>query len=153
MMTATAPDIDLIAYDAQDRPVLLVEVKGVPCDERIDEQTLAYMAAVRPSIPFAMLATRESIQLFDGEHEPGRLLCTLSTAEILTPYEAEFREKPVYHFYLGILIEGWLRDLAYHWKFQSPPAQNEIAALGLLERLKGGTTRSGVPAHGGDPLR
>jgi hypothetical protein len=145
-MTATAPNIDLIAYDAEDRPVLLVEVKGATRGSALEEQTIAYLTEVRPP-------ARETIRLFDGDQEPGRLLCTLMTADVLSFYDADFRTKPVYHFYLGILVEGWLMDLACHWKSQSPPAEAEMAAVGLLARLKGGTTRSGVPVHGGDPLR
>ena len=46
------------------------------------------------------------------------------------------------------LIEAWLRDLAYNWKSEIPPASEQIAAIGLLPLLAGGTTKSGVEIGG-----
>ncbi len=151
MMTATALRADLVAYDAEDRPVLLVEVKGEAVASAARDQLGAYLGAARPSIPFAMLATRERITVFEGGSELGRPLLSMATADILSHYDPDFSAKPIYAFYLGILVEGWLRDLAYHWRSPNPPAEAEMASVGLLDRLRGGTTRSEVPLHG-DPL-
>jgi hypothetical protein len=51
--------------------------------------------------------------------------------------------------YLATLFEAWLRDLAYHGKYQTPPGSAELAATGLLDRLSGGDTRREV-SFGGD---
>jgi hypothetical protein len=38
------------------------------------------------------------------------------------------------------LIQAWLRDLAYHWKSEIPPHQEEIQKIGLLDYLIDGIT-------------
>ncbi len=54
--------------------------------------------------------------------------------------------------YLETLVEAWLRDLAYHWKSETPPESEKLAEIGLLQRLEGGTTHSLVNING-DTLR
>ena len=79
-------------------------------------------------------------------------LITLKTAAVLSHYDPEFGSKPIFEPYLITLVDVWLRDLAYHWKVGIPPASEQLAAIGLLQRLEGGTTQTEVE-FGGHTLR
>ena len=68
-----------------------------------------------------------------------RRVASLSTAEMLVPYESEFRAKRVSHRYLTSLIGSWLRDLAYRWNPAAPPGVETLREAGLLALLDGGT--------------
>ncbi|NJK69197.1 MAG: hypothetical protein HC789_15415 [Microcoleus sp. CSU_2_2] len=153
----TPIDVDIIALDKDDRVVMLIEVKIIQAQEkaakqRIVDRMISWMKAVlakmseeRTLIPYAMFVDTEQIQIFkwDGVNlsEP---VCFLNTGEILRYYELEFGSKWISERYLGSLIESWLRDLAYNWKSEIPPESEQIAIIGLLQRLAGGTTKAGV---------
>ena len=153
----TPIDVDIIAVDKDDRVVMLIEVKIIQAQEpaakqRIVDYMISWMKAVlakiseqRTLIPYAMFVDTEQIQIFkwDGENlsEP---VCVLNTGEILRHYEPEFGKKWISERYLESLIESWLEDLAYNWKSEMPVASEQIAIIGLLQRLTGGTTKSGV---------
>lgn len=153
----TPIDVDIIAVDKDDRVVMLIEVKIIQAQEpaakqRIVDYMISWMKAVlakiseqRTLIPYAMFVDTEQIQIFkwDGENlsEP---ICVLNTGEILRHYEPEFGKKWISERYLESLIESWLEDLAYNWKSEMPAASEQIAIIGLLQRLTGGTTKSGV---------
>ena len=153
----TPIDVDIIALDKDDRVVMLIEVKIIQAQEaaakqRIADYMISWMKAVlakiseqRTIIPYAMFVDTEQILIFkwDGVSlsEP---VCSLNTGEILRHYEPEFGSKWISERYLESLIESWLRDLAYNWKSEMPPASEQIAIIGLLQRLAGGTTKAGV---------
>jgi hypothetical protein len=71
----------------------------------------------------------------------------LDTREVLGHYDRRFHEKAdsgsVHEFYLKVLIQGWLRDLADHWNSEVPPGSKELAEIGLLPRLEGAMVWSG----------
>src|SRR5262249_60803837 len=71
----------------------------------------------------------------------GRPIVHLDTPQILQQYDPEFAKRRVFESYLLTLVEAWLRDLAYHWKSDSPPGAEELRRAGLLEKLEGGTTQ------------
>ena len=154
-------DADIIALDKDDRVVVLIEVKIIQAQEpaakqRIADYMISWMKAVlakmseqRTIIPYAMFVDTEQILIFkwDGVNlsEP---VCSLNTGEILRYYEPEFGKKRIFKRYLTRLVEAWLRDLAYNWKSEIPPASEQIAKIGLLPLLAGGTTKSGVEIGG-----
>ncbi|WP_242728902.1 hypothetical protein [Microcoleus vaginatus] len=158
-MEITTPiDVDIIALDKDDRVVVLIEVKIIQAQEqaakqRIADYMISWMKAVlakiseqRTIIPYAMFVDTEKILIFkwNGENlsEP---VCSLKTGKIIGYYEPEFGKKWISERYLESLIESWLRDLGYNGKSERPPAESEqIAKIGLLQRLAGGTTKSGV---------
>lgn len=151
---------DIIAFNNTGTPVLLVEVESNDLKsvdnsyfEKAINQIGFYLKVADQLIPFAMLVTLESIQIFqwDGINLSKPLTC-LQTAEILSYYEPEFSSKKIFKLYLTTLIEAWLRDLAYHWKSQNPPAAKELEALDLVEKLVNGTTQTEVKI-GNDTLR
>lgn len=140
---------DVVALDKYGQIVLLVEVKSY--DFKLESkltpqmaisQIISYLKVAEHLIPFAMLVDLKNIQIFqwDGANlsEP---ISYLNTADVLSCYEPEFSNKRIFGLYLSTLIEAWLRDLAYHWKLDKPPASEQLAAIGLLQRLEGGTTQ------------
>src|SRR5262249_31679926 len=107
----------------------------------------------RPAFPFGMYVDPEVIEVFAADStDPGRPESTLKTADILSVYEPDFRNKPIYLRYLVALVETWLNDLAFHWKSDQPPGLGELAAIGLAPLLEGGGTTHEVTLYG-DPLR
>lgn len=157
----TPIDVDIIALDKDDRVVVLIEVKIIQAQEpaakqRIADYMISWMKAVlakiseqRTIIPYAMFVDTEQILIFkwDGVNlsEP---VCSLNTGEILRHYEPEFGKKWIFEDTIETLIQSWLHDLDYHWKSEIPPASEQIAAIGLLPLLVGGTTKSGVKLGG-----
>ncbi len=154
-------DADIVALDKDDRIVVLIEVKIIQAQETAAKQriadymiswmkaALAKMSEQRTVIPYAMFVDTEQILIFkwDGVNlsEP---LCSLNTGEILRYYQPDFGSKSIFGHTIETLVEAWLHDLAYHWKSETPPASKQIAEIGLLPMLAGGTTKSGVKLGG-----
>ena len=146
---------DIVAQGSDGRIVLLVEVKAAELASResVISQLKSNLQAANTKIPFAMLVDLEDIEIFQGDNvslsaEP---MVSLKTADVLRHYDAEFGTRRIFKPYLIALVEAWLRDLAYHWKSEKPPASEQLTAIGLLQQLEGGTTRPEV-ALGGDTL-
>ncbi|MCU0546034.1 MAG: hypothetical protein MUE44_28350 [Oscillatoriaceae cyanobacterium Prado104] len=154
-------DADIIALDKDDRIVALIEVKIIEAKEKAEKQkiadymidwlkaALAKMSELRTVIPYAMFIDTEQILIFkwDGVNLSAPV-GSLNTAEILRYYYAGYGSQQVFEDTIETLVESWLHDLAYHWKSAIPPASEQIAAIGLLPLLAGGTTRSGVKLGG-----
>ncbi|MGL5063098.1 MAG: hypothetical protein ACRC62_24230 [Microcoleus sp.] len=154
-------DADIIALDKDDRAIVLIEIKIIQAQEtaakqKIVDRAISWMKAVLAKmseqntlIPYAMFVDTEQIKIFkwDGINlsEP---VCSLNTGEILRYYLPEYGSKWIFEDTIETLIESWLHDLEYHWKSEIPPASEQIAAIGLLPLLAGGTTRSGVKLGG-----
>jgi len=142
--------VDLVAHDARGHDVLLVKVTGIVLSPEVVSRFFEIMESLSPSTPFSMVVDLESIHLRrNGTDLPAR---RLETAPILGCYEPEYGRKPIFHPYLQTLVASWLHDLAYHWKSEIPPGSDELAELGLLEKLEGGTTDREV-LIGEDSLR
>lgn len=147
---------DIVALGSDGRIVLLVEVKAAELASReaVISQLKSYLQAANTNIPFAMLVDLENIEIFQADNASlsAEAIVSLKTADVLRHYDAEFGSKRIFERYLIALVEAWLRDLAYHWKSETPPASEQLAAIGLLQRLAGGTTQPEV-AIGSDSLR
>lgn len=151
---------DIIAFSNNGEPILLVEVKtsGLKSANNLYiakamDKLVSYLKLADKLIPFAMLVTLEDIQIYEWDGiNLSKPLAYLRTADILSYYEAEFSSKKIFSLYLTTLVEAWLRDLAYHWKSQNPPAAKELEKIGLLEKLANGTTQTEVKI-GNDTLR
>jgi hypothetical protein len=151
---------DIVVLDKDEQIVLLVEVKGTKLEGRD-----AKLKAISPlksylenaknnrfylaNETFAMLADLGNVDIFkwDGNKLSDSLI-SLETANILSHYDPEFSSKTILGFYLETLVEAWLRDLAYHWKSETPPALEKLSEIGLLQKLQGGTTYSQVNLDG-----
>ena len=140
-MSGRAHIADIVAFDANDVPVMLIEVKARPEEKVYDREQLVQYLQAAPSIPYAMLVTLRDIQIFEWKSQTLSLLLTTPTADVLSAYEPEFREKTIYEYYLATLVEAWLRDVAFHWQSETPPLFNQLTQLGLAEKLDNGTTR------------
>ena len=103
--------------------------------------------------PFGMLVFLDKIDIYrhgisDREGPSGGAFTlgmdyypSLNTADVFSNYDPDFHKKKVYHTYLTILADLWLRDLAYHWKTARPPGSDTLEEIGLLRLLEGGTTK------------
>ena len=141
--------VDLVALDRDERIVLLVEFRGGAAEQKAISDLTSYFKAANMVIPFAMLVDLEDIQIFqwDGANlsEP---ISSLKTAAVLSHYEPEFSSKQIFYTYLITLLDVWLHDLEFHWKSKTPPASEQLAAIGLLPLLEGGTTQTEVELGG-----
>lgn len=147
---------DIVALGSDGRIILLVEVKGTKLKNRVEKQRVisqvkSYLQAADTNIPFLMLVDLENIEIFqgNGDNFSGEPITSLKTVEVLRHYDAEFGNKRIFELYLTTLVEAWLRDLAYHWKSEKPPASEQLAAIDLLQQLEGGTTKAEVALGGG----
>ncbi len=132
---------DIVAFDANDVPVMLVEVKARQEEKVFDKEQLMQNLQAAPTIPYAMLVTLRDIQIFEWKSQTLSLLLTEPTADVLSIYDREFGEKNIYYDYLTTLVEAWLRDVAFHWKSLTPPLLEQLSRLGLAEKLSRGMTR------------
>lgn len=131
---------DAAVLDKEDQAVALVQVKARPV-ERWDAILPSQLATLPESVGFVFAIDPVHIQLFaPTESTLGYPIIQLNTQHILQHYDPELPKKRVFEFYLLTLVEAWLRDLAYHWKSATPPGTEELAKVGLLEKLAGGTT-------------
>jgi hypothetical protein len=148
-------DTDIVARDRDGRVVLFVDVTAREAREEpaSDAQWVRPATETGPLPPFFMRADLESISIYRRDERPVvieveedrpvafhslSLITHLKTASVLSHYDAEFGQKSIYRDYLVTLVEGWLRDLAFHWKSETPPGSDQLAAIGLLSRLEGG---------------
>jgi hypothetical protein len=125
--------------------VLLAEVAaGRPARDDSIVPILASLKASGAEVPFGMVVDLDSMRIFAAEaDDPARAVASFKTAEILNAYDPEFAGKRIFHPYLTTLVVAWLRDMAYHWKSARPPGSEQVARIGLLERLEGGMTEKG----------
>ena len=167
MTTSRTFRADVIADDKDGKPVLLVEVKSRPVDDPRPADLPGYfpwpgrdevvgklsedLHATPEGVKFAMLVDPKIIQVYQrGSGRSINPVLQLSAPEVLRPYDPEFTGKPIYHDYLETLAEGWLRDLAYHWKSNTPPAADDLERIGLLGLLKDGSTRREAEVAGAE---
>jgi hypothetical protein len=64
----------------------------------------------------------------------------LDTKKVLGHYNPKSIEGIIYQSTLITLTQSWLRDLAYHWKSETPPYIEEMKKIGLFTLLFDGTT-------------
>jgi hypothetical protein len=143
---------DIIAQDSRDRDVLIATVKPGPLSRRAVSKLFEEMELQSPSMPFGMVVDPNKIYLKKQGCEPRpETYRVLKARDMLRRYEPEYGDKMISDDYLKTLVGAWLRDLAYHWKTPNPPGAEELAQIGLLRRLAGGSIQSEVPV-GDDSL-
>lgn len=126
--------------------VLLVETKAeklehIPRQNAISQLKTYYLQNIKQDIkkdiPFGMLVDWEEINIFSLTEEQNiKNSISLKTNDILSTYDPEFSQKRIFNFHLETLVQSWLRDLAYHWNSDSPPAYKEVAKIGLLSLME-----------------
>lgn len=132
---------DIIAADRDGQPILLVELKARPAGEDAVLRFLSDLAAAPEPVSFGMLVDPERIQVYRrGETSPVSEFDAIETLRHYSPgYGTELiRDKHprLLKIHLSTLVEGWLRDLAYHWKSGEAPRRDELGRIGLLPLLK-----------------
>ena len=141
---------DFVALDKDEQVILVAEVKGFPFDLNRNKtkqnsilQLIDYLQAVKILIPFAMFVDLENILIFrwDGKNL-SKPIISLNTTDVLSHYEPKFSSRQIFNLYLTTLTEAWVSDFCYRWKSKIPPASQEMAEIGLLQRLEGGITQS-----------
>ncbi len=130
---------DLVVFDRQDRPVLIVAAEGGKIQPRYLESYREVLQSIRRNIPFAILADSEEIAVYRKERT-WRLvhLASIPTREVLLAYDPVPDRGRISKDLLAGMIAAWIRDLAIHWKLPTPPASETMVALGLTGRLDGG---------------
>ncbi|MBW4679840.1 MAG: hypothetical protein KME19_06970 [Microcoleus vaginatus WJT46-NPBG5] len=140
---------DSVAEDVKGNIVLLIKVQATETKHGGIAQLIHHLQSSKVLIPFAMLVDLENIEFFEWNgNNLSKSACSLKTSDILSYYEPEFGKKRIFYRYLTRLVEAWLRDLAYHWKSETPPGSEQIATIGLLPLLKDGTTKTNVVLRG-----
>jgi len=82
-----------------------------------------------------MTATPENIIFFKWDGENLETLYTFPTHEVMSEYDSQFQNKRISESYLEILVESWLRDLAYNWKTDNPPKLQELKQIDFVQKL------------------
>ena len=139
--------VDLVAYRKAGKPELFGWVQSMPIIPAETKIVYASLEASRSKIPFAFQADAEQIQIYRKDPEgPVNLVWAAPPEDVLSLYAPDFvasrvaKSGGMRRSELGI-IDVWLRDLIYHWKSEVPPVQEQMAAIGLLDRLEGGTVK------------
>ena len=143
---------DIIAEDRDGNPILIVEIKVTDTSQADILAFLNRFVKAARTFEFAMFVDFEQIVVMKSDvPNPQNPLVTLKTLDVLQFYDPDFAGKNsnygsigIFRDYLRTLVEAWLRDLAYHWKSQTPPGAEELAGTGLLELMEGGMTRRDV---------
>lgn len=134
---------DLVAKNVKRQIVLFCEVEASTSSQKSIERLIYKLPYAKELIPFAMSVNLEDLHIFkwDGANlsEP---ICSIKTGDVLRHYDDEFGSKQIFHEYLTELVSAWLDDFAYHWKTKTPPASEQIAAIGLLPLLERGKTKT-----------
>ncbi|MEH2045867.1 hypothetical protein [Nostoc sp.] len=86
-------------------------------------------------VPYAMTATPENIIFFKWDGKNLETLYTFPTHEVMSEYDSKFASKRISKSYLEILVESWLRDLAYNWKTDNPPKLQELKQIDFVQKL------------------
>lgn len=145
-------EADIIAEDRDGNPILIVEVEVADASRADIATLLDRFVGSAPTLEFAMFVDLEQIAILKSDHASTQgLLVTLKTLDVLRFYDPDFAGKnskygsrAIFRDHVETLVEAWLRDLAYHWKSQTPPGTEDLTGTGLLELIEEGTTRRDV---------
>lgn len=141
----TAPgEADIVAVDRNGATVLVVEANAQEPTAASQQQLAANLALANPAPPYGMLVGPSHIVLFSWDGKTLAEVSRMESAAVLSEYDTSFGRKRVFEDHLVNLTEAWLRDVAFHWKSPSPPAYDHLKAVGLADRLAGGSTRTEV---------
>jgi type I site-specific restriction endonuclease len=145
MKTLVRRRADLVFFSQDGKPLMLVEVKARSAETQFARpQLTGYLEEAETLTPYAMLVTLDDLFFFEWDGQALRELLAARTADVLSFYDPEFGDKPIYEYYLTTLVESWLRDVAYHWKSDAPPLFDRLREIGLAEMLHNGSTNREV---------
>jgi len=136
--------VDIVAEDRDGAAILMAEVKFRPFVHDYAAQLAEYLRLVSPPVPFGMVICPDIIVAYTWDGRELREVLRLETIATLRAYDPDLGKSHIFADHLAALTGSWLRDLAYHWKLKDPPGHVQLRSAGLVDRLKGGTTRSEV---------
>jgi hypothetical protein len=137
-------EVDILVTATEGHPLLAVEVKRRVVDQAARDQVTKYSQAV--GADFVMIIDPQQIvvaRTVNGKPQWERAI-TLTTTSVLSHYTDVPDLQKIEGFYLESLIEAWLRDLSFSWKFKRPPGYDELEQIGLASRLQNTETHSQV---------
>jgi hypothetical protein len=147
---------DLVVYDQQGNTILVVEYLGDLSEEITLKNLRIYLEYTEKYtdrvIPFVLIAGFTHLKFFRWDGQNFSLILTLNTPDILSEYDQEFSHKKIFWDYFLGLVESWLHDFQFHWKYAEPPAKEQLEKIDLLDLLAYGTTFRNVNVYG-DPVR
>lgn len=136
---------EIVILDSDELIVLLAKAQVSPQKQGDTSEVISWLKAGNGAIPFVMFIDLEKIQIFKwGSAKLSEPICILNTAYVLSPYGFNLASKWLFKDSVSSPAEFWLRDLRHHWKLEKPPAEEQIAAIGLLPLLKDGAIQPEV---------
>lgn len=145
---------EIVILDSDELIVLLAQAQVIKKKQGDTSEVISWLKAGNGAIPLVMFIDLESIQIFKWDSpnlsEP---VCVLNTADMLSPYGLKLPDEWISRHLLATITESWLRDLDRHWRLENPPAEEQIAAIGLLPLLKDGTIQPEVEIRIDSKLR
>lgn len=145
---------EIVILDSDELIVLLAQAQVSPQKQGDTSEVISWLKAGNGAIPFVMFIDLEKIQIFKWDSANlSAPLCVLNTADVLSLYGLKLAKKWIFRESLSSPAESWLDDLRHHWKLEKPPAEEQIAAIGLLPLLKNGTLQPEVEIRIDSKLR
>jgi hypothetical protein len=126
----------IAAKDKDDQPILMIDVRFSGMYSSPDLNILKMEEY--QDIPFLMFVNSNVMRLFKSPTLAE--VARFDTKNVLAYYDPDSIEGIIYQSTLITLIQSWLRDLAYHWKSETPPYIEKIKEIGLFTLLFDGTT-------------
>ena len=126
----------IVAKDKDDKSILIIDVRFSAMYSSPDLKILKMEEYQH--IPFLMFVNSHVMRIFKSPTFAE--VARLDTKKILGHYNPKSIEGIIYQSTLITLTQSWLRDLAYHWKSETPPYIEEMKEIGLFTLLFDGTT-------------
>jgi hypothetical protein len=126
----------IVAKDKDDQSILIIDVRFSAMYSS-PEMKILKMEQYQ-HIPFLMFVNSNVMRIFKSPTFTE--VARLDTKKILGHYNPKSIQGIIYQSTLITLTQSWLRDLAYHWKSQTPPYIEEMKQIGLFTLLCDGTT-------------
>ena len=126
----------IAAKDKDDKYILIIDVRFSAMYSSPDINILKMEEYQH--IPFLMFVNSNVMRIFKSPTFTE--VARLDTKKVLGHYNPKSIEGIIYQSTLITLTQSWLRDLAYHWKNETPPYIEKMQEIGLFTLLFDGTT-------------
>ena len=126
----------ITAKDKDDKSILMIDVRFSAMYSSPDLNILKMEQYQH--IPFLMFVNSNVMRIFKSPTFTE--VARLDTKKVLEHYDPGSIEGIIYQSTLITLTQSWLRDLAYHWKSETPPYIEEMKEIGLFTLLFDGMT-------------
>ena len=138
---------DIIAFDRDDELILAANTKTLRASAAIGAPRILEISG-RPRSLRDVRRSRRPPDLSTRFRGPGLPDLRVEDGGSLSFYEPDLDRKRISPDYLEGLIEAWLRDFAFHWKSQRPPASRPDG----IDRASGTAGRNMIQTGGALPI-